>query len=228
LKSSIFCKLRKKPPQPSSGSGGDIKNAYLMPKTTASPIKYCGSSYQFKSALLASFYTLILAALFGCANVNAQYNPAKPHHTPEGFKNNYTGNVSKPGSDFLRWQYERAQAGLPKPPQTPTATVPPDLAFVQANAKPSAMQPAITWVGHATMLVQAGGLNVLTDPVFSERASPVQFVGPKRAQPPGLSIAQLPPIDVVLISHNHYDHLDKDWLFSISGGTQLPTLLLGY
>ena len=84
-------------------------------------------------------------------------------------------------SALLLWQYKRARDGLPKPPQTPTPAVKPNLAFIQANTKAPAMQPAITLVGHATMLVQADGLNVLTDPVFSDRASPVQFVSPKRA-----------------------------------------------
>jgi N-acyl-phosphatidylethanolamine-hydrolysing phospholipase D len=70
------------------------------------------------------------------------------------------------------------------------------------------MQPALTWVGHATTLVQLGGLNVLTDPIFSERASPLSLVGPRRAQPPGVALDELPHIDLVLVSHNHYDHLD--------------------
>ena len=76
------------------------------------------------------------------------------------------------------------------------------------------------------MLVQAGGLNVLTDPVFSDRASPVQFTGPKRHQPPGLSINQLPPIDVVLISHNHFDHLDKSSVLALSKKASSPTLFI--
>jgi N-acyl-phosphatidylethanolamine-hydrolysing phospholipase D len=168
----------------------------------------------------------LLTLLSGCTTVNAQYNPAKPHHTAEGFKNNYLDSVSKSGRDFMRWQVERLQAGLPKPPQTPTPVVTADLAFIHANAKPAAMQPAITWVGHASMLVQASGLNVLTDPVFSGRASPVQLVGPKRAQPPGLTIAQLPPIDVVLISHNHYDHLDKDSVQALAERAQGATLFI--
>jgi N-acyl-phosphatidylethanolamine-hydrolysing phospholipase D len=168
----------------------------------------------------------LLTTTLGCATVNAQYNPAKPHHTPEGFKNNYLDSVAKSGRDFMRWQYERVQAGLPKPPQTPTPLVAPDLAFITANAQSSAMQPAITWVGHASMLVQASGLNVLTDPVFSGRASPVQLVGPRRAQPPGLAIAQLPPIDVVLISHNHYDHLDKDSVLALDQRAQAATLFI--
>jgi L-ascorbate metabolism protein UlaG (beta-lactamase superfamily) len=66
----------------------------------------------------------------------------------------------------------------------------------------------ITMVGHATLLIQAAGLNILTDPVWSDRASPVSFLGPKRATAPGIAFENLPPIDAVLISHNHYDHLD--------------------
>lgn len=66
----------------------------------------------------------------------------------------------------------------------------------------------VSYVGHATVLLQVAGLNILTDPVWSERASPLSFVGPKRVLEPGVAFADLPPIDLVLISHNHYDHLD--------------------
>ena len=66
----------------------------------------------------------------------------------------------------------------------------------------------VTWIGHATVLVQMEGLNVLTDPVFSARASPFSFAGPKRFREAACSIEELPRIDAVMISHNHYDHLD--------------------
>ena len=66
----------------------------------------------------------------------------------------------------------------------------------------------ISFVGHATLLVQTAGINILVDPVWSERASPFTFVGPKRVQRAGHRVRALPPIDVVLVSHNHYDHLD--------------------
>jgi L-ascorbate metabolism protein UlaG (beta-lactamase superfamily) len=66
----------------------------------------------------------------------------------------------------------------------------------------------VTFVGHSTALLQTAGMNVLTDPVWSERASPVAWAGPRRHRPPGLRFEDLPPIDLVLISHNHYDHLD--------------------
>lgn len=66
----------------------------------------------------------------------------------------------------------------------------------------------VTWIGHATVLVQTGGLNILTDPIWSERASPFAFVGPKRVRAPGVRFKNLPKIDIVLVSHNHYDHLD--------------------
>ena len=65
-----------------------------------------------------------------------------------------------------------------------------------------------TWIGHATVLVQTQGLNILTDPVWSDSAGPLGF-GPKRVAAPGVAFDDLPPIDVVLVSHNHYDHLDQ-------------------
>ena len=69
-----------------------------------------------------------------------------------------------------------------------------------------------TWIGHATLLVQMGGCNILTDPIFSDRCSAFQFIGPKRHTPPATTIRQLHTegitIDTVLVSHNHYDHLD--------------------
>jgi L-ascorbate metabolism protein UlaG (beta-lactamase superfamily) len=66
----------------------------------------------------------------------------------------------------------------------------------------------VTWIGHATVLVQTQGLNILTDPIWSERASPFSFVGPKRVRAPGVRFEDLPKIDFVVISHNHYDHMD--------------------
>jgi len=66
----------------------------------------------------------------------------------------------------------------------------------------------VTWIGHATVLVQTAGLNILTDPIWSERASPFSFAGPKRVRVPGVRFEDLPKIDVVLVSHNHYDHMD--------------------
>ena len=66
----------------------------------------------------------------------------------------------------------------------------------------------VVLIGHASYLFQVAGRNILVDPVFSKRASPFRFVGPKRANPPGIAFEDLPPIDAVLITHNHYDHLD--------------------
>ena len=200
-----------------------------MLNSTASPTDIGAISSCFNSVKILAAGALTLLTLGGCNSVNPYYTPAKPHHTPQGFQNNYSPKVTKTLGDFARWQYERNRDGLPKPAKTPTAVVAADVAFIQANAQAassSLMQPAITWVGHATMLVQANGLNVLTDPVFSDRASPVQFAGPKRAQPPGLALSQLPPIDVVLISHNHYDHLDKNTALALANKAPAATLFI--
>jgi N-acyl-phosphatidylethanolamine-hydrolysing phospholipase D len=156
---------------------------------------------------------------------------SKPHRTPRGFTNNYVGSVTKSLRDVLRWQAERFRSRLPPPPTLPIPQEPPDLGFLLANALAAEqMIPAATWIGHASTLIQAGGLNVLTDPVFSQRVSPVSFAGPKRAQPPGISIEQLPHIDVVVVSHNHYDHLDRPSIKRLSeqqGGSPLFLVPLG-
>jgi N-acyl-phosphatidylethanolamine-hydrolysing phospholipase D len=167
------------------------------------------------------------ALLASCARVNPAYNPVQPHHRPEGFQNRYTSFEAKGLGELLRWRWQAFRQDLPPPPQTPTPRVPADVAFIRANAAAgAAMQPAITWVGHATMLVQAGGLNVLTDPVFSDRASPVSFLGPQRAQPPGLALNELPRIDLVLVSHNHYDHLDTASVQALNAQAGGPPLFI--
>lgn len=89
-----------------------------------------------------------------------------------------------------------------------------DGAFLRENARHS--QPTVTWVGHATLLVQMAHQSFLTDPTWSDTASPVSFAGPRRFVEPGLAFDDLPPIDFVLVSHNHYDHLDLDTLRSLA------------
>jgi len=84
----------------------------------------------------------------------------------------------------------------------------------------------VTLVNHATVLLQMHGLNVLTDPVWSERASPVSWAGPRRARPPGLRFEDLPPIDLVLVSHNHYDHLDVETLRALCAA-HAPRIVTG-
>ncbi|XP_077400499.1 N-acyl-phosphatidylethanolamine-hydrolyzing phospholipase D isoform X2 [Vanacampus margaritifer] len=84
------------------------------------------------------------------------------------------------------------------------------------DLSPSGPGLRVTWLGHASVLLEIDGLNILTDPIFSQRASPVQFVGPKRYRGPPCSVQQLPRIDAVLISHSHYDHLDAGTVASLN------------
>ena len=82
----------------------------------------------------------------------------------------------------------------------------PDMARIQS---PDPSQIQVTWVGHSTFLIQVAGINILTDPIWSTRATPIKGLGPKRQARPGLTFSNLPKIDIVLISHTHYDHLDR-------------------
>ena len=82
-------------------------------------------------------------------------------------------------------------------------------------AEPGPGAVSVTFIGHSSFLIRLPGLTLLTDPVFSERASPVSWAGPKRARAPGRLLADLPPVDLVLLSHNHYDHMDLPSLQSV-------------
>jgi N-acyl-phosphatidylethanolamine-hydrolysing phospholipase D len=122
------------------------------------------------------------------------------------FTNPWPGAESPHGlRDLLRWRRERAALQRTAPADRPT--------FERAEPGfhvPRAPRDLLTatWIGHSTVLVQMGGLNILTDPMWSERASPIPWLGPRRWVPPGAALESLPPLDLVLISHNHYDHLD--------------------
>ncbi len=163
--------------------------------------------------ILAAVLFVVLAA--ACAGDGASQSldkvpvsPGQPyHHVPGGgFRNPEGSPTWKPQTfDFVRFILARfANVG--------EHSVVPDRYLVpreQARAGLAAMaDPRITWIGHSTFLIGLGDHNILTDPFFSNRASPLPFAGPERFVPPGLDIDELPPIDTIVISHNHYDHMD--------------------
>ena len=134
---------------------------------------------------------------------NPWFDPAQPHHLPDGFRN-FSPVGHQPG-DVQRWQEERKAQGLPHPPQNGYE------AFTRQwwqRAEIRGEEDGLWWLGHASLLLRINGLYILTDPVFSRRASPLKFYGPLRRTPPALRPADLPALDAIFISHNHYDHLD--------------------
>jgi len=145
----------------------------------------------------------VLAA--GCVGVGGPVPGAPAHHRARGFANEDPA-FARPGFwDLQAFRVRRLWASLVRRPPAAAPRVANDGAALRSNRS----APTLTWIGHATMLVQLEGLNVLTDPQFSERASPVQFAGPRRLGPPGVALVDLPPIHAVIISHDHYDHLDR-------------------
>jgi L-ascorbate metabolism protein UlaG (beta-lactamase superfamily) len=148
---------------------------------------------------------MALVLFSGCVSPPSSPSADKPHHTPGGFKNIHAYEPNSFG-DFLKWRRERAGKDIPGPEsyRFPLAHNDPD------RLRENREQITLTWIGHATVLLQMQGLNILTDPHFSKRASPVQWAGPVRVAPPGIALEELPPIDIVVISHDHYDALDTD------------------
>ncbi|HUF26633.1 MAG TPA: MBL fold metallo-hydrolase [Gemmatimonadaceae bacterium] len=131
----------------------------------------------------------------------------RPARVRGRFRNPWPGAEPATYLDFLRWQVgRRVRQEVVRGPAWPRPSV-----AAPAFATPRAATERLlaTWVGHSTVLLQIGGANVLTDPIWANRASPLGFAGPRRMVRPGVELNSLPPIDLVAISHNHYDHLDE-------------------
>lgn len=120
--------------------------------------------------------------------------PKSDHFDGERFFN--AARMNKGFADFLKWKTNGQAERWP------------DWVDGEPRTVPASSGLAVTYINHATILVQIDGVRILTDPIFSERASPVGFAGPRRHRPPGVRFEDLPKIDVVAVSHNHYDHLD--------------------
>lgn len=156
--------------------------------------------------LILTSLTAVLMAFAGCANGPEKLDPNRPeHHTAEGFRNLHGAPKKRGLLKYFRMRYFSGVAFAD--PEDGVGNIPvmtPDMARID---RPGA-DPQVTWIGHSTALIQYNDVNILTDPIFSDRASPIGFMGPRRFTPPALTIDDLPPIDFVLISHSHYDHLD--------------------
>jgi N-acyl-phosphatidylethanolamine-hydrolysing phospholipase D len=146
-------------------------------------------------------------ALAGCATEDAAPMTERPwHHVAGGFRNP-PGSPTR-GGDFGEWTsfFLRRFGGAGEPRMPDDHVLPPDAAA--GGLQRHHGNDSVTWLGHASFLIRLDGRTILTDPFLTEHASPVAPFGPERFAPPALTPAQLPPIDILLLSHNHYDHLD--------------------
>jgi L-ascorbate metabolism protein UlaG (beta-lactamase superfamily) len=140
--------------------------------------------------------------------------PVNDHFDGRRFHNLEPGWQSE--GSFLKWQATRERGVWPKHRDAVYGPPPPE--------RVGEGRLRVTFINHSTTLIQLDGVNIVTDPVWSERVSPVPFLGPRRHRPPGIRFEDLPPIDLVLVSHNHYDHLDVATLRAIDERWQPPVI----
>ncbi len=148
-------------------------------------------------------------AFLGCCTFSAPgYNGPRSDHFDGTRFFNQDAATRQGFLDFLKWITTRTAPEWHK-----VAAVIPDTKLKERVGKGELQ---ITFINHSTFLIQMDGINILTDPIWSDRTSPVSFSGPQRVHPPGVELTNLPPIDVIVVSHNHYDHLDLPTLNKIA------------
>jgi N-acyl-phosphatidylethanolamine-hydrolysing phospholipase D len=147
----------------------------------------------------------LLSFAVACSGAGNDRLPGRPaHHAAGGFRNT-NPDFHRP-SAWTRWSFVVRRLWTTS--VSPRSFAAPRVANDGALLRAGGVNPSVTWIGHATLLIQLNGTNILTDPQWSQRASPVTWGGPRRLSLPGVAFENLPRIDVVLISHDHYDHLD--------------------
>ncbi len=165
--------------------------------------------------IIIRLFIFILA--ISCTSKNVVYN-SSPQYSPtkDRFEDPNFPKEQKSIFDLLKWTLFTSKDKWPS--------------WIELNTKPQLITPKIdqvnlTFINHSTFFLQTKDLNILTDPIWSERTSPVQWAGPKRVHKPGIEINKLGRVDIVIISHNHYDHLDTDTLSQLDKLYQ-PTFLV--
>ncbi|MCK4716948.1 MAG: MBL fold metallo-hydrolase [Candidatus Marinimicrobia bacterium] len=156
----------------------------------------------------------VIQFLVGCSTLSRAVEGKPGHHMTEGFRN-YPLIPGPSSSGNLSFLLRRFRGALFFPEVPPGHSMPEEKAIVQLNSLKK--ENSLTWLGHSTFLIRLNGKTILTDPFLTERASPITWAGPKRFIPPGISIKKLPAIDIIIVSHNHYDHLDEKTIESLHG-----------
>ncbi|MCK6382064.1 MAG: MBL fold metallo-hydrolase [Leptospiraceae bacterium] len=176
-----------------------------------------------KEIAIIVFYLIGVYFFIDCKS-GKERKDLKPHYTENGFKNPSSKFIRHGFGAMVKWRWNRDEL-------IQSSTDPKNYQFAQIKNDGKILREnnsnfSATWIGHATVLVQIEGKNILTDPIWSDRCSPVKFAGPKRYTKPGVALDDLPKIDLVIISHNHYDHLDTETLIALEKKFQ-PLFLAG-
>jgi L-ascorbate metabolism protein UlaG (beta-lactamase superfamily) len=159
-----------------------------------------------KSAIIGIAGMMLVSGVSGCTESDVTKDSGRPaHHVSDGGFRNPPGS---PPRDYSGWTFARFLIGRFTDFSTPIVPSGHAVSFVEAaTGMNTANNPSLTWLGHAAFLIRTGGAVVLTDPYLGKTAGPAGF-GPSRFVPPAMGVKDLPPIDILVISHNHYDHLD--------------------
>ncbi len=179
-----------------------------------------------KTTIIYAFMLCLLPLLSGCTPSSSHIEGAPYHHVKNGFRNPagsplYDGTLGDTISAYSDRTIE-AISGYAPTLSAEYILTPKEVRMGLTRTKG---EDALTWLGHASFLIKLGGKTILTDPFLSDYATGAPPFGPKRATPPALSIEKLPQIDILVVSHNHYDHLDEETIEALPGKDKIQVIV---